>query len=201
MKGPHPFTGRCAPAAWLACLCLSACGPKTPPPSPDDARATELARAAHRGSLCSGREAVAAGLQAQYHAKPGFQGDPVLQRLESPIDGPLPTSGDRGAFVVRSVRWTGWVRVPFNGRYAFHGEPAAVTVRVAGQLMQGPGAAREGLELAAGRYYPIAVEWADVPKATAPPSVSLAWTAPHGARYVVPRSLLYPPTDAVPAKP
>ena len=93
------------------------------------------------------------------------------------------------------------MRVPFNGRYRFHGEPAAVTVRVAGQVMQGPGAVRDGLELAAGRFYPIAVEWSEVPSSAAPLPVSLAWTAPHGARYIVPRSLLYPPTDAVPAKP
>ena len=99
------------------------------------------------------------------------------------------------------MRWSGWVRVPFNGRYRFHGEPAAVTVRVAGQVMQGPGAVRDGLELAAGRFYPIAVEWSEVPSSAAPLPVSLAWTAPHGARYIVPRSLLYPPTDAVPAKP
>jgi hypothetical protein len=49
--------------------------------------------------------------------------------------------------------------------------------------------------MAAGRFYPIQIELAR--SAAVEQALRLEWTAPHGARYVVPKALLFAPTDSV----
>ena len=67
------------------------------------------------------------------------------------------------------------------------------------QSLSGPDAARD-VELAAGRFYPILVELGRI--AAADERIRLEWTAPHGARFLVPRALLYLPTEGLaPARP
>jgi hypothetical protein len=197
---------------WFALSCaglLSACGPaRAPEPAtrPDDARAaSEMAIAQVRGNVCSAREAKAAGLRAEYFAQAELGGEPVLVRMEGPIDSPWPLAGRDVSQPVQSARWRGWVRPPVSGRYAFHTDVPGATIRVSGQLLS-PSRnvttpANPTVELAAGRYHPIVVEVPRLPgagKATAAVTgLQLSWTAPHGARYLVPKAVLFPPSETV----
>jgi hypothetical protein len=183
-----------SPAAWAMTG-----GAGQPAAPTDHARASDLARAAERGALCSSVNAIAAGLQAEYFAEENFRGALLASRLEGPLDGgPVAfVGGDGGARVARSIRWRGWLKPPFAGAYAFHIEPAGATVRVAGILLAGAGSKQRQLELAPGRYYPVLVEMASVRALPKAGSVRLRWTAPHGANYTVPRALLYPPSDSL----
>jgi hypothetical protein len=195
---------------------LAACGgareagaPPAAPAQPKPAAAassamdSELARAAERGNMCSSREATAAGLQAQYFAQPDFTGAPLLQRLEGPVDDDWPKAGSQVAAPVRSARWRGWVRPPLTGAYAFHTTHDTARIVVSGKVLSpaplgATGAEPATVQLAAGRYHPITVELRELP-ANGSPAVPLVltWTAPHGARYVIPRTVLYPPSDTV----
>jgi hypothetical protein len=165
--------------------------------------ASDLERAAERGNVCSAREAKAAGLRAEYHAEPGLRGPPLLVRMEGPVDDTWPVPGRDVPRAVASARWSGWLRPPVSGRYAFHTDVPGATVRVANQAMatsaDGPGLA--SIELSAGRFHPIVVEVAKLPPGIDPQApaggLNLAWTAPHGARYPIPRAVLFPPTDTV----
>jgi hypothetical protein len=98
------------------------------------------------------------------------------------------------AEVPKSIRWSGWVKAPTSGTYRFHVAPASVRVSVS-RLVLETASSPEGapVDMAAGRFYPIVVE-ADGLSVSGLP-VRLEWTAPHGARYVIPRALLNLPTE------
>ncbi|MFN9503080.1 MAG: PA14 domain-containing protein [Rubrivivax sp.] len=222
----HQPTGRARQAVLAALAGLVGCGADAPPtptrpsdagpaatataaaPAPamaSGAMDSELARAAERGNMCSGREAKAAGLMAEYFAEPAFGGRPVVARLEGPVEEARPADmGTPGVANIRSVRWRGWIRPPLSGAYSFHANQSGVTITVAGQRLgesaDGATGPHETVLLAAGRYHPITVEWAAIsaPRGDGKPAtLSLSWTAPHGARYVVPKTALYPPSDTV----
>lgn len=199
---------------WIALLCaqmLAACGPSPGTPIPAasvDARAVSEQRSAEiRAGLCSARGAKAAGLQAEYFAQPALKGKPLLVRLEGPIDDAWPEAGREVDGPVMSARWRGWIRAPVSGRYAFHTDVPGAMVRVAGQQLgsASPGQpdVAEAVELAAGRYHPITVEVPRIPGASAgatrvtSPGLRLSWTAPHGARYLIPKAVLFPPSETV----
>ena len=160
--------------------------------------ASELLRAEDRGNMCSGREAKAAGLRAEYFGRVQWAGPPVLVRMESPIEDAWPQQGVDVLGAVASARWSGWIRPPLSGAYAFHISQGAARVKVAGQWVAGstaPGQASGWVagtvHLSAGRYYPIVIELPSVaagPQSTQ--ALTLQWTAPHGARYVVPKTVL-----------
>ena len=84
------------------------------------------------------------------------------------------------------------MRAPLDGSYRFHLDGADASVEVAHTEMLAPNAA---VELHLGRYYPLVVTVAHLQKTTQ--RLRLEWTAPHGARYVVPRALLQLPTRGV----
>ena len=99
-----------------------------------------------------------------------------------------------------SVRWTGWIKPSLNGRYRFHASHAGADLVVARQQMVGKDAsASASIELAAGRFYPIALEIDHL--GVMKERLRLEWTAPHGARYVIPRALLFLPSERVAPKP
>jgi hypothetical protein len=167
----------------------------TPAPAHDLA-ALEARQAAARAELCSGANAAGVGLRGEYFAAERCAGAPVVVRLDGAID--FDGSFDLPGPAPRSVRWSGWVRPPLSGHYRFHAGPADARIVVARQPLGGPDAA-PGVELSAGRFYPILVELDRVALANA--RVRLEWTAPHGARFLVPRALLYLPTEGlVPAR-
>ena len=168
-----------------------------------DVSIVEATLADRRAQLCTSANAVGVGLQGEYFAKPGFAGPAIATRVDAsldltgPADWPQPQAGG-GA--LRSVRWSGWVKAPITGAYRFHGEPGGLAIRVADQPVAGPGAARDAsVQLAAGRFYPIEVTLERLDTRTA--SLKLEWTAPHGARFVIPRNSLFLPTETVAPKP
>jgi hypothetical protein len=164
----------------------------------DSRMASELQRAADRANVCSAREAKAAGLTAEYFAKKDFSGPALLTRQEGPLDHAWPQAGQEVSGPVRSARWRGWVRPPFSGSFGFHTDIPGAQITVAGQALAN---AESKVELHAGRYHPIQIEFRDAPAVgagqTPLPPLKLSWTTPFGARYVLPRAVLYPPSDTV----
>lgn len=157
----------------------------------------EAERADQRAQLCSGANAVGVGLRGEYFASPGFGGERLLARTDATLDfdAALDWPADQ-ARRPRSARWAGWVKAPLTGRYRFHAEPAGVVVEVAGQRLTGPQSPPEaGVELAAGRFYPVVVEWPRMARDDG--ALRLQWTAPHGARFTIPRNSLFLPTETV----
>jgi hypothetical protein len=158
----------------------------------------ELQRAAQRAAMCSGANAAGVGLRGEYYAREHWRGSPALVRTDSAIDfdrsldWPSSKSGDRP----RSVRWTGWVKPPITGRYRFHADAPGARVVVSTLVLAGAGAQRD-IEMAAGRFYPITMEMSLNANSSNTQRIQLEWTAPHGARFLVPRALLYLPTEAV----
>jgi hypothetical protein len=170
--------------------------------APGDASAADSWRYGQRDMLCTSANARGVGLRGEYFARSGFLGGTLLARTDSTIDfdSSLGWPSDHATEMPKSARWTGWVRAPITGRYKFHVEPhdALVTisrVRVAGNTSS----ADASLELIAGRFYPISVEVDRIDPLNS--SIRLEWTAPHGARFIIPRSLLNPPTDTVSSSP
>jgi PA14 domain len=164
-----------------------------------DARmSSELQRAADRGNMCSAREAKAAGLTAEYFGKKNLAGPVLLARQEGPLDHAWPTAGQEINQPVRSARWRGWIRPPFSGSFSFHTDIPGAQVTVAGQPLDN---AESKVELHAGRYHPIQIELRELPAAGAGQTgmlpLKLSWTTPFGARYILPRAVLYPPSDTV----
>jgi len=169
---------------------------------PGDLAAVEARLAAQRAELCSGKNAAGVGLRGEYFASEGCAGAPLLVRLDTAIDfdATLDWPGERRDARPRSVRWSGWVKPPIAGRYRFHAGVSAARIVVARQSLAGPDApAQADIELAAGRFYPIAMEVDRV--AAVDSRIRLEWTAPHGARFAVPRALLYLPTEGLVASP
>ena len=165
---------------------------------PGSMAAAELERAARRGELCSAANATGVGLRGEYFAHAIGAGEPLLARTDGTIDfdpsfeWPAARAAQRPA----SARWSGWVKPPISGRYRFHADQPFARVVVARQLMAGEGAAPDAaIELAAGRFYPIGVEMTALDGMAG--RLRLEWTAPHGARYLVPRALLFLPNDSV----
>ncbi len=95
-----------------------------------------------------------------------------------------------------SARWTGWVRPPLAGRYRFHLATPRARVSLSREVVVEDGVSTgDGIELAVGKYYPIAISIDNLsPSFT---GARLEWTAPYGARYVVPQALLNLPTETV----
>jgi hypothetical protein len=151
-----------------------------------------------RANLCTSANAVGVGLRGEYFAGDIGQGEPLLVRVDTPMhfDASLNWPDNLAAQRPRSVRWTGWIKAPITGGYRFHADARGMRVSIAKQIVAGPGApGTEPVALAVGRFYPILVEISEVTPDMG--DVRLEWTAPHGARYLVPRSLLFLPTDSV----
>jgi hypothetical protein len=151
----------------------------------------DLDDAARRSALCTSKDAAGVGLSGSYFAEHGCRGTPLLVRIDSVVDfdAGLDWPAERAARRPQSVSWRGWVRAPLDGRYRFHLDVVGATVHVARQDLLVAGAS---IDLRAGRYYPIEATIPSIPDATA--RIRLEWTAPHGARYVVPRALLQLPS-------
>jgi len=154
-------------------------------PSPD------LQDASRRAALCTARDAVGVGLLGEYFSLAGCSGETLLTRVDGVVDfdGTFDWPTDRILALPRSVRWSGWVRAPLDGRYRFHLDGEAASVTVARQPMLETNAS---IELSAGRYYPLQATLERMPAPAV--RIRLEWTAPHGARYVIPRALLQLPT-------
>jgi hypothetical protein len=166
-----------------------------------DRMAAELVRAAERADICSAANAVGVGLRGEYFSEASLRGPAALVRVDDVVDfDPLMNWPSDIATRPVSVRWSGWVKPPLSGRYRFHAEAPNMQIRVARKLVAGAGAAPdEKVEMAAGRFYPIEVVVSQLTDSDM--RIRLEWTAPHGARYVVPKALLHLPTEMVAAAP
>ena len=148
------------------------------------------------GQLCTSRNLPGVGLRGEYFAEPGAKGKVLLSRMDLQVDfdasllwpAELKTRP-------KSVRWTGWIRVPLGGLYSFHlPEGQAGEIQVANDVALTAAGQSKKIELVSGRFTPVTIT---VPRLAADKPVKLEWTAPHGLRFTVPRGLLYPPTDQV----
>jgi hypothetical protein len=168
---------------------------RTSAASADDAMAAELKRAAERSALCSASNATGSGLRGEYFAKKPLASSPLLVRVDTTIDfdASLDWPADLAARRPTTARWRGWVKAPYGGSYRFHVDQRAARVVVARQVLVENGiAAGPTIHLDSGRFYPIDVDAGRLDALVG--RLMLEWTAPHGARYVVPRALLFPPT-------
>lgn len=165
-----------------------------------DLEAATLLQAAQRAETCTAANAVGVGLRGEYFAQESFGGPTLLTRVDSVVDfdASLEWPADQ-ASQPKSVRWAGWVKPPLSGDYRFHAEAPNMRVLVAREVVAGGLAPADAtVNLAAGRFYPIVVEVSKLPASSA--RIRLEWTAPHGARYLLPRTLLHLPTETA-AKP
>ena len=157
----------------------------------------ELLRAAARADLCTAANAPGVGLRGEYFTGPDMRGTPALTRIDETVDFVQLASGASTPSVA-SVRWSGWIKAPLTGAYRFHANAPNMRINVANTLVAGADAAPEQkFDMAAGRFYPIEITVTDIANPDLP--IKLEWTAPHGARYVVPKALLYLPTEMVTA--
>ncbi|HUP08754.1 MAG TPA: PA14 domain-containing protein [Caldimonas sp.] len=145
--------------------------------------------------LCSARNAVGVGLHGDYFAEPEWHGARLLSRTDPSVDFDASLDWPPNTPAPRSVRWQGWVKAPIAGIYRFHVDGAPAHVIVARQeAVVADGRVSVPVRLEAGRFYPITIEIARLDAHPRGP-LALTWTAPHGARYVVPRALLFLPTE------
>jgi hypothetical protein len=161
--------------------------------------ATERQYAQQRADLCGAGNAVGVGLRGDYFLGPGASGEPASRRTDKVIDFDagfdVPRAADGTPVSPQSIRWTGWIKPPLNGRYRFHFDAPGVTVTVARQIVSGPGADPDAsVEMAIGRFYPIVIEANRIDPGH-PGRWRLEWTAPHGLRYLVPTALLFMPSN------
>ncbi|WP_084360384.1 PA14 domain-containing protein [Hydrogenophaga palleronii] len=172
------------------------------PPVTDtaDRMAAELLQAAQRADMCTSANPAGVGLRGEYFDKAFLKGSPRLVRTDGVVDFDQAVKWPSGTTQkpVSSVRWSGWVRAPISGGYRFHADAPGMRVLIARKLVAGGDApADEKVELAAGRFYPIEVTVDRLANSVA--RIRLEWTAPHGARYVVPKALLNLPTETATA--
>lgn len=163
----------------------------------------EFRLAARRGELCSTANATGIGLRGEYFSLAFGRGKLLLTRTDSAIDFDRGFEWPSGQTSQRpeSVRWTGWVKPSLAGRYRFHVDQPYVRLVVARQTMLGEDArdAEFVIELASGRFYPVTLQIDHISSMKG--RLSLEWTAPHGARYLIPRALLFLPSERVASKP
>lgn len=162
------------------------------------AQQSEIDQAAQRAGLCTAANAKGIGLTGEYFARSRLQGAPSWTRTDGPVDleAARELTARTGGPAAGSVRWRGWVKAPVSGEYRFHlsGAPSA-EITVARQRFGGGSTSDGSIHLDAGRFYPIQVDVPDIPHDAT--LLRLEWTAPHGMRYVVPRALLFTPSDTV----
>ena len=158
----------------------------------------DLRQAAQRLEMCSAKNVAGVGLRGEYFASQRDQRSALLVRVDPTIDfsPDLDWPASNVSARPRFARWSGWIKPPMSGRYRFHFPVPGGRVSVSQQALVGQNVAADAsIELAAGRFYPVQVEL-DLEVAVRPEGlIQLEWTAPHGARYLIPRSLLYLPSE------
>ena len=163
-------------------------------------RPIELGQAGRGNNLCSASSSENTGLRGEYFLEADFRGSPALVRTDAVInfDADLDWPATLHAAQPQSARWRGWIKPPMNGAYRFHlGGGLGARVTISRLAVMGPELPDSvSFQMNAGRFYPITLEIAHL-QTGAGPRISLEWTAPSGARYVVPPSLLRLPTESV----
>ena len=170
------------------------------PARPNRGDRANLGEANRLSGLCSSSNAVGIGLRGEYFSKENWLGRPSATRIDTTIDfnSSRELAEASGVDRIGSVRWTGWIKAHVTGRFGFDGGSPRVQIIVSNILLSGPQAtAASDLQISAGRYYPVRVEVNRILTTQYP--ICLKWTTPYGAHYVVPRQLLFLPTDSIPS--
>ena len=160
----------------------------------------ELRRAAERADLCTAANALGVGLRGEYFTDTHARGTPKLVRIDEMVDYDRSIRGLSGLSdqPISSVRWSGWIKAPLTGAYRFHADAPNMRINVANKIVAGiDSASEQKFDMAAGRFYPIEITVTKI--ADSDIRIRLEWTAPHGARYVLPKALLYLPTEKIQA--
>lgn len=168
------------------------------PIGPDWGDRSDLGDAARLSTLCSSANAIGVGLQGEYFATENWLGRPSAVRTDTTVefDTPSTLSNACGLEHIGSVRWTGWIKAHVAGRFRFDGGSPQVRIFVSNIILSGPQTtSASNIQLSAGRYYPVRVEVNRISSGQQP--IYLRWTVPYGAHYVIPRQLLFLPTDSV----
>jgi PA14 domain len=161
----------------------------------------DAGEAARLSAVCSEANAIGTGLRAEYVEAGAAGGNPAtVVKTDPTIDFGSRDEMTHQAGVRRigSVRWTGWIKAHVTGDYAFDGGAANARIYVSNLQLAGSPQARPKIALAAGRYYPIRIEY-DATESL-PTGIRLQWTVPYGAHYVVPRQMLFLPKETVAGK-
>lgn len=170
-----------------------------PAATPESASTTagDTAEGMRRANVCSASNPTGVGLRGEYFSAPSRQGKPGLVRIDRTIEfGSLSEVASETGATPGSILWTGWIKAPVSGHYRFDGGSPRVRITVANIPVAGEGAAIDaGADLSVGKFYSIRVELDRVESGLFP--LRLMWTTPYGARYGVPRQLLFLPTDTV----
>jgi hypothetical protein len=158
----------------------------------------ELDAAKQPSELCSNRNPVGTGLRGEYFPKANFAGTPLLSRVDTTVDFTRhldwPSSLENSK--PHSARWSGWIRPAFTGMYTFHVFVPGARIVISNQVVQsGTPAASHQIKLESGRYYPVVMEVPDLDVPGFDGVIQFEWTSPHGVRFLVPRALLYLPSD------
>ena len=165
--------------------------------APSSMADVELREAERRAALCSASNVAGTGLRGEYFADDKASGKPLLVRVDTTVDFDRTLEWPDGAAGARprSAQWRGWIKAPISGRYRFHTSQPRSTLVVSRQSMLGPqGEDGDAIELTAGRFYPVTLKVEGLDRLQG--RLALGWTSPFGARYVVPRPLLYLPTES-----
>lgn len=144
------------------------------------------------------------GLLGTYTQDDGFGGLIERQRLDPQIDfdWDLGAPWDELAADYFDVRWTGYLQVPTDNLYTFYATTDdGVRLYIDDELVferwliQAPTETQATLQLTAGQFYALRVEYFE---ATGGASARLEWSSPTLARQVVPQSVLFVETDFTP---
>lgn len=161
---------------------------------------TDAGEASRLAALCSSSNAIGVGLRGEYFAEANWVGRPSAIRTDATVEfeSPHELSKASGLKGLESVRWTGWVKAHVTGRFKFDGGSPDVRVFISNiALSDARTGSAAAIQLSAGKYYPVRIELGQISTSRYP--IRLQWTTPYGAHYVVPRQLLFLPTDSVKA--
>ena len=158
--------------------------------SSSDGPSEEKAMAERNMQLCSASNSAGVGLAADYFGSDKFTEPPIFSRIDGPVvlDPLEDWKGNRPS----AVRWRGWIKPPLSGIYSFHMEHSGVEIKLSQTtIVSNITSYSEPVSLTAGRYYPIIIEATLL--STLSQVAGLEWTAPHGMKFLIPKSLLYIP--------
>jgi chitodextrinase len=144
------------------------------------------------------------GLSGQYFDSPDFSGAPVVSRLDPQVDFSWGMGSPAAAVGADdfTARWTGELEARFSEPYTLSTiSDDGVRVWLDGKLLidsWSEHSAKEDaalVELAAGRRYPLKIEYFELGGAA---TARLLWSSPSQPKQVVPRSQLYPAAMSAP---
>lgn len=177
----------------VAALCRGAAQPARPGPS--GAAGAKALHAEEPGLRCSPRNAAGAGLRGEYFERENRAGQPLLVRTDGVVacEAVWALAQQPSGLLARSARWNGWVKAPLPGRYRFHFDhaDARIVVGAVDFSLHASAPQPAGLDMAAGRFYPITVELDRIGEPGG--KAQLEWTPPHGHRFLVSRAMLFLP--------